>query len=198
MSNQVFRNSYNGGNKYSPQITKNIYKLPADLLVSQATYGISWTGIKWNELNGAIVPVNPAMPNKLLYEPAPATIDEIRPESDTNIDAGITYFYVEESGDYHIEFTTVWKGLISGTHFIGIQVQTYNPATQLWDTDPIVRGAKAGLQTAASNPLIVGLQLNMYLASNQRFKTVCQVSNNNILEGAHANIADTSLIISRN
>lgn len=198
MSNQVYRNPYNGGNKYLPQITKNIYKLPADIEISQTTYGVNWTGLKWVELNGSIVSVNPAAPNKLLYIPAPATVDEIRPESDTTVDAGVTYFYVMESADYHIEFTTVWKGLVPGSHFIGIQVQTYNPVTLVWDTDPIVHGAKSGLQVPSGNPLVIGLQLNIYLGSNQRFKAVCQTSNNNIIEGAHANLVDTNLIISRN
>lgn len=197
MSNQVYRNPYNGGNSYAPQITKNIYKLQADALAPNTNYGVKWDGIRWNVLNGVNVNPDPITPAKLAYSPAKSTLNEIRPVSDTGVELGVTYFYVLQAGDYHIEYTLIWTD-VAGTNFIGIQLETFNPITNLWEVDPIVRGATSGLQNAIGNPLITGLSLDIFLASNQRFKAVYQVSNSVTIIANHLNLTSSNLIISRN
>lgn len=197
MSNQVYRNSYNGGNSYAPQITKNIYKYQADTLAPNTNYGVKWDGIKWNVLNGVNVNPDPITPAKLAYSPAKSTLNEIRPVSDTAVEGGVTLFYVLQAGDYHIEYTLVWTD-VAGTNFIGIQLETFNPVTNLWEIDPIVRGATSGIQNAIGNPLITGLSLDIFLASNQRFKAVYQVSNSVTIIANHLNLTSSNMIISRN
>ena len=198
MSNQVYRNAYNGGNKYMPDVTKNVYQIQADATAPNTNYGVSWTAIRWDKLNGANVgsTVNAGI-TTYLYTPAPATVNEIAPSSISNVSGGETLFYVRENGNYHIEFTLVFTDVV-GTNFLGIQISTYNPITLAWDIDPILRGVTSGLQAAAGNPLMVTSCVDLYLSSNQRFKAAYQVSNSVGVIANNAGLGPSKLIISKN
>jgi hypothetical protein len=197
MSNQVYKNSYNGGNKYFPQITKNVYQLQNNESAPNTNYGVSWNSLKFDYLNGANVPgVTNSGVTTLIYNAKPATLNEIRPASISNVDGGNTWFYVLQSGNYHIEYNTVWTD-VAGTNFIGILTQTYDPSNGSWNQDEFFP-VNSGLQNAVGNPLIVSLNADINLNTNQRFQAAYQVSNTVTIISDHANIAQTYFAISKN
>lgn len=179
MSNQVYRNGANGGQKFYPQGAKNVYELQADFSASNSHYSpaeAGWDGVVWDKLNGTNVTATTVSGiTTRNYVPVASTVDEIKPVSISNVDAATTYFYFLQTGTYHIEFEMVWSD-VPGTMFVGIEISDYNQATNTWVRQPVQCRA-SGLQTNANNPLITGICVDKYFTTTQRMRAVWKVSN---------------------
>jgi len=198
MSNQVYRNNYNGGNKYFPEASKNVYEFQADTTALNTNYSNpNWNGFLFNKLNGTNV-INSVVGGvtTYLYNPLPATVSEIVPSSISNVAGGDTYFYIKQGGSYHIEFTIVWTD-VAGTDFIGLEISNYNPITGLWDIQSPIQCRVSGVQVNNSNPLVTGLYVDKILNPSQRLRPVYKVSNSVGIIANNPNIGPSQFTISK-
>lgn len=204
MSNQVFRNHYNGGNKYAPEAAENVYTLATNINIA-ANLG-TWTGFLWGGLNASPVPsVTQGGITTYQYIPLmkPSTVDEIVPSSISNVTNGNTYFYIMETGNYHIELTIVWdmQNLASSTYYVGLETSNYVPSSNSWVPETFYKcvqgsdhiGANGGL-----NPIVQSIVADRNYRTGQRMRVVVQASNPlNILQGPAA-ATSTNLVLRRN
>lgn len=197
MSNQVYRNAANGGQKYYPQAAKNLYQMQADVTGSAANYSnVAWDSFLWDKLNGTNVTATTVSGvTTYNYLPVASTVDEVTPSSISNVGGGTTYFYFKQNGCYHIEFSVVLSDVV-GNVFIGIEVSDYDADANTWTVQPI-QCRVGGVNTNGSNPLVLGISVDKTFTTMQRMRPVYKMSNATDFIAANTGLGGTSFIISK-
>lgn len=199
MSNQVYRNAANGGQKFVPDVSQNIYQITAPININTGGIGLTWQGIKFDKLNGTnVTGVITSGVTTLMYAPILSTRNEIRPSSISNVSSGDTYFYFLENAKYHIELTILWdEQNTASIYYLGLEVSTYNPDTNTWTIDPLIKCVNGITRANILLPVPQSICVDKYFSSNQRMRVVMQGSAAlNIVPGP-AGLLQTNMVISK-